>query len=625
MSPPEKPDEKFEKLLEYLRQSRGFDFGAYKSPSLKRRIAKRMRSIKIARYPDYVDYLEVHPEEFSILFNTILINITAFFRDPPAWEYLSDTIIPRIIAGKAADEPIRVWSAGCASGEEVYSIAILLAEALGRNEFRKRAKIYATDVDEEALTTARQATYTAEELSPVADNLREKYFDIVKDSYVFKPELRRVVIFGRHDLVQDAPISRLDLLVCRNTFMYFNTETQNRVLGRFNYALNASGFLFLGKSEMLLARSALFTPVDLKHRIFAKCAPMSLRDRLLVFTQTSDMDGDLNNHVSGNALIRDAAFEAGEIPQIVIDSSGTLLLANQPARQLFKVEEKDLGRPLQDLELSYRPIEVRSLVERCYSERKPITVENVEKREANGQIHYIDVQVTPLEDNAVLLGAAITFKDVTRYHLLEEEAQKARQEAETVNEELEAANEELQSTNEELETTNEELQSTNEELETTNEELQSTNEELETMNEELQSTNEELQTMNEELRLRTDELNVANAFLSSILTSLRAGVVVVDKNLTILIWNSIAEEMWGLRADEVKTCSLFNLDIGLPVNQLRDPIRTALNDGDGAQDLILDAVNRRGRNIKCRVSVGPFKAANGERQGAVIMMEEMGM
>src|SRR6185436_9147783 len=351
MSRPEKPDQQFDSLLEYLRHSRGFDFSGYKSPSLKRRIVKRMQSVKMESYPDYIYYLEVHPEEFAILFNAILINITAFFRDLPAWEYLSETIIPRIASSKAADEPIRVWSAGCASGEEVYSIAMLFAEVLGKEDFRKRLKIYATDVDEEALTSARQAAYTTQQMGPVPENYREKYFDGAKDRYTFKPELRRSIIFGRHDLVQDAPMSRLDLLVCRNTLMYFNTETQNRILGRFNYALNVNGFLLLGKSEMLLARSALFAPVDLKQRVFAKSAPMNLRDRLLVFAQSGAMGGDLNNQVGSHALIRDAVFEAGEIPQIVIDTAGNVILINQQARQRFKLEQKDLGRPLQDLEV----------------------------------------------------------------------------------------------------------------------------------------------------------------------------------------------------------------------------------------------------------------------------------
>jgi two-component system CheB/CheR fusion protein len=208
---------------------------------------------------------------------------------------------------------------------------------------------------------------------------------------------------------------------------------------------------------------------------------------------------------------------------------------------------------------------------------------------------------------------------------LEDEVRRARQEAETTSEELQTTNEELQSTNEELQTTNEELQSTNEELETTNEELQSSNEELETMNEEMQSTNEELQTINDELRQRTDELNISNAFLNSILSSLRGGVIVVDAKLMVTLWNPGAEDLWGLKFDEVKGQSLVNLDIGLPVGKLRNPIQTCLIDGAGQQELILDAVNRRGRKITCRVSINPLANQQGQRLGAIIMMEEMGM
>jgi len=224
-----------------------------------------------------------------------------------------------------------------------------------------------------------------------------------------------------------------------------------------------------------------------------------------------------------------------------------------------------------------------------------------------------------------MLGVCITFNDVTQLHKLEDDVRRARQEAETSNEELQTTNEELQSTNEELQTTNEELQSTNEELETTNEELQSSNEELETMNEEMQSTNEELQTINDELRQRTDELNQSNAYLNSILASLRGGVAVVDTRLAISMWNSGAEDLWGLRFDEVKGHSLVNLDIGLPVGKLRNPLQACLADGAGQQELILDAVNRRGRKIKCRISINPLANLHGQRLGAIIMMEEMGM
>jgi two-component system, chemotaxis family, CheB/CheR fusion protein len=625
MSPAEARDAKFEDLLEYLRHSRGFDFTGYKRPSLTRRIDRRMQSLGIEAFADYVDYLEVHPEEFTALFNTILINVTSFFRDPAAWECVAERVIPRLISGKAAGEGIRIWSAGCATGEEAYSAAMLLCEAMGREEFKRRVKVYATDVDEEALTIARQATYTEKEIQAVPDAMRHRYFESAGGRYVFQAELRRSVIFGRHNLVQDAPMSRLDLLICRNVLMYFNAETQARIVGRFNYALNNDGCLFLGKAEMLLMHSNLFSPLEMRYRIFCKQTQVSLRDRLLVFGQSAASGADVNHSINRHVRLRNASFEFGEIPQVLIDTDGVLLLANHQARQLFDVDQKDLGRPFQDLELSYRPLELRSLIEQAYTERRIITLANVEKHFKNNSSRYFDVHVMPLFEGETPSGVCITFNDVTSYHKLEDEVLKARQESETVHEELQAANEELQSTNEELETTNEELQSTNEELETTNEELQSTNEELETMNEELQSSNEELQTINDEHRERTEELNEANTFLNSILSSLRGGVVVVDKDFNILVWNYLAEDLWGLRSDEVKGQSLFTLDIGLPVSQLRHAIRASTSDGGDMQELILDAVNRRGRNIKCRVTVNPFRPVPGDRQGAVIMMEEMGM
>src|SRR6266571_2262179 len=479
---------------------------------------------------------------------------------------------------------------------------MLMAEALGKEAFRQRVKIYATDVDEDALATARQAGYGAKEIQPVPEEFRQKYFDAVGSRYVFNSDLRRSVIFGRHDLVQDAPMSRLDLLVCRNTLMYFNAETQGRILSRFHYALNADGFLFLGKAEVLLIQSSLFTPVELKCRIFSKSPQITMRDRLLVFAQTGAAT-EVNNHASRHVRLRDSAFDIGQTAQLVVDANGNLVLANQQARQLFSVDSRDLGRPFHDLELSYRPVELRSLIERANAERKVITAANVEQRFKNGDPRYLDVAVTPLQDNGVSIGVCISFNDVTRYQRLEEDIQRAKQDAETVNEELQTANEELQSTNEELETTNEELQSTNEELET--------------MNEELQSTNEELNTINEELRERTDELNHSNAFLNSILSSLRGGVVVVDRNNNVLIWNYLAEDLWGLRAEEIKGQSLMNLDIGLPVGQLREPIRACLSQETDKQEMILDAVNRRGRSIKCRVAITPFRGPKGEPQGAM--------
>jgi two-component system CheB/CheR fusion protein len=260
----------FEVLLEFLKTSRGFDFTGYKRASLERRVRRRMEQIECTSFGDYLDYLEVHPDEYEQLFNTILINVTEFFRDPPAWEYLRDTALPRLLAAKPTDDPIRVWSAGCATGQEAYTLAMVLAELLGPDAFRERVKIYATDVDEDALSVARHGTYGPKEMESLPEELRERYFQQSDQHFAFRKDLRRTLIFGRNNLVSDAPISRLDVLVCRNTLMYLNSETQGRILRHFHFALREDGVLMLGRSEMMISHRDLFGMDDMKKRIFRK-------------------------------------------------------------------------------------------------------------------------------------------------------------------------------------------------------------------------------------------------------------------------------------------------------------------------------------------------------------------
>jgi two-component system CheB/CheR fusion protein len=448
----------------------------------------------------------------------------------------------------------------------------------------------------------------------VSPELRSKYFETAGGRFVFRPDLRRAVIFGRHDLVKDAPISRLDLLVCRNTLMYFNVETQSRILARFHFALNDTGVIFLGKAEMLLTRTNLFNPKHLKHRIFAKVSKPALRDRLLIVAQGGNLE--INNHFVSHVLLRDAAFDTAQMAQVVLDLHGSIWLINQEARTIFGLLPQDVGRPFYELDLSYRPVELRSHIEQTYTTLRAQHLTNIERSLPDGKTQFLDVHLVPLVDtDSILLGVSITFHDVTHHRRLQAELGKSRQE-------LETAYEELQSTNEELETTNEELQSTVEELETTNEELQSTNEELETMNEELQSGNEELQTINDELRERTDEVNRARALLESILASLHVAAVAVDANLNILIWNAEANNLWGLSEDEVQDQSFMNLDIGLPIEQLRIPMRAVLSGRSAFQEVVLEATNRRGRTMQCRVTCAPLVGPERDTQGVILLMEE---
>jgi two-component system CheB/CheR fusion protein len=604
----------FEALLDFLKRNRGFDFTGYKRTTLQRRVTKRMEDVNVKSYAQYLTLLEADAGEFTQLFNTLLINVTRFFRDDTAWDALANEVLPALLARKPDRSPIRVWSAGCASGEEAYSLAMLLAERLGIEEFRERVKIYATDVDDDALASARAAIYTERQTEGVPEALRERYFDRVDGRFIFTKELRRGVIFGRNDLVQDAPISRIDLLVCRNCLMYFNAPTQTAILARFHFALADGGVLFLGRAETLLTHTNAFVPVDLKRRIFTKVPRMPLRDRLYISTQAAIADG-LDS--SPAMRLRDAAFEAAGEAQLVIDRDGRLSMANEQARLLFGLVRADLGRMIQDLELSYRPVELRSLIEQAYAEHRAVEVRDVLWRpQSAAEDRWVQVLITPLTDGVgAPLGVSVLFNDVTVARRLQTELEESKQS-------LETAYEELQSTNEELETTNEELQSTVEELETTNEELQSTNEELETMNEELHSINEELQTVNDELRRRSDELNEVNAFLEALFTSLRGGVAVLDREMRVLVWNARAEELWGVRSEEATDTFFFNLDIGLPVDQLVAPVRGVLSGQQAQAEVVLDAVNRRGRALQCRVDVTPLLSAEGQLRGAILVMEE---
>ncbi|WP_329046634.1 PAS domain S-box protein [Amycolatopsis sp. NBC_01488] len=605
-------DDEFEAVLAYLKESRGFDFTGYKRTSLMRRVQRRMSQVGAEGYADYIDQLQVNADEFVALFNTILINVTGFFRDPDAWEYLREQVIPALLAERSPEEPIRVWSAGCAAGQEAYSLAIAFADAIGVDAFRQRVKIYATDVDDEALSQARHAAYTPAELVGVPEDKVEAYFEQQGSRYLFRKDLRRSVIFGRNDLVQDAPISRIDLLVCRNTLMYFNADTQTKILERFHFALAPRGMMFLGKAEMLLSHTRIFEPLDLKRRVFRKVAnsPVGYQ-HFASHGYPVRRAGD----VSGLDELREHAFSASPVAQIVVTGEEVTALINRQAEIAFGLSERDIGRKLWDLDVSYRPVALRPYVEQARLERRSLRIKDVEWRRAGDTVWY-EVHVNPLlGKEKSLLGVSVVFHDVSWARLLLTELEHA-------NRKLESAYEELQSTNEELETTNEELQSTVEELETTNEELQSTNEELETMNEELHSTNDELQTINDVLRDRSVELDELNDFLESVLTSIQAGIVVIDTEMRIKAWNRGAEDLWGVRREEAEGTHLLNLDIGLPLGELRPMVRDALGDADSRAELVLDAINRRGRAVVVRLVCSALRGPSGNSGGALLMMEE---
>jgi two-component system, chemotaxis family, CheB/CheR fusion protein len=397
-------------FLDYLKQNHGYDLTVYKHTTLQRRLGVRMRQIEISNYGRYLDYIKHHPDELARLLDTVFINFTDFFRDPDAWEYLADEVIPKIINNKKPHEPIRIWSASCASGEEAYTLALLFVEALGMEQYLQRVQIYATDVDESALRQARQHRYTNSDVASVPPTLLNKYFEPTPQGYVFNPMLRRRVIFARHNLLEDAPISKLDLLVCRNTLMYFNQEAQVKILIRFHFALKNFGFMFLGRAETLVSRSVLFAPTSIKHRIFSKRAKLESNDILMLGKK--NYQANINKPLESEEVWQ-SAFETHPIAQLILAQNGTLIGANASARTLLNVSANDVKYPLQKLPLATEFAKLNLQIEQTLQNHRQVSVKNVQWTTAES-VYELDIDIVPISDsNRKFLGASITFSNVT--------------------------------------------------------------------------------------------------------------------------------------------------------------------------------------------------------------------
>ncbi len=498
---------------------------------------------------------------------------------------------------------------GLRLGEEAFSLAIVLHDLLGDDAYRRRVKIYATDVDEQALATARAGVFSARALEPIGTDRRDRYFTPEgADAFRFRSELRPSLIFGRHDLLRDAPISRVLLLSCRNVLMYLTPDSQRRVLERFSFALHPAGLLVLGKAEMLLTQSQLFLPVSLPQRVFR--ARRSASRSQLAALAVGGPGGDLERR-----RYTDAAFDAAPSAQVVLDEEGRVTLVNQRAQRHLPVAAGDVGRPFHELEVSQHPAELRGTVSAVQVAREVVELKDVPVLRGSAPGTHWDIRITPLEEDGQLLGVQLVYEDASERHGL-------RERLGGLHAELATAHEELESSSEELETTNEELQSAVEELETTNEELQSTNEELETMNEELQSTNEELQTLNDELRERTSEVDQSNRYLQAIVEGLEVALVVVDLDGRVQLWNSGAERLTGHRSFEAEGVPLAQLDLTFRDEEVALALRQVLHRGQARAELETSARNRFGDQHVRRLLVLPLRERTGEVTGAALTITE---
>src|SRR6266567_4703285 len=549
----EKTEDVLRGILEQVSRQARMDFRPYKTSTIMRRLMRRMMVTRNRSMRDYLEHLRTYPEEVGELVKAFLINVTQFFRDPNAFAYLKSDVLPKLIAqARERDHILRFWTAGCATGEEPYSLAMLLTDLLGSELLEWSVKIFATDLDEAAINFARRGLYSENLLKGVPAEYRDRFFEHVDHGYRISKMLRQMVIFGQQDLSRSAPFPRIDFVLCRNVLIYFTPELQDYVLNQFAFSLSPGGYLFLGKAETVRPNQSYYELVN-KHWKVYHCTGNAL-PRVgrpgLPDTRMQRVDGHTFNH-PGKTVGKHSPdqelpppLELGQLRRFnelllrflptgvaVIDRSYHLLTANGAARRLLGLRE--IGSD-QDFLHAVRGVpyaEVRTAIDAVFRERTTVTLPEVELDiTAGGNGRFIALSLAPMQIEAGSPElAAVSVTDVTeqvqtRRQLEAVQAEQnqlmnalgsANKRLNDVNKELLDSNEELQVANEELVLTHEELQASIEEFETTNEELQATNEELETNNEELQATNEELETTNEELRERTSELQELAAVLES--------------------------------------------------------------------------------------------------------------
>ena len=586
----ERTEDVLHDILEQVSRQASIDFRPYKTSTILRRIGRRMAVTHNQSIREYSDYLKLHSEEVGELVKAFLINVTQFFRDADAFAYLQSDVLPVLIArARQRDHVLRFWTAGCATGEEPYSLAMLLTDLLGAELPEWSVKIFATDLDEAAITFARRGLYSENLLKGVPHEYLERFFERVDHGYRISKTLRQMIIFGQQDLSHSAPFPHIDLVLCRNVLIYFTPELQDYVLNQFAFSLNPNGFLFLGKAETVRP-TQLFYELENKHwkvyRCIGNALPSSSQHSLSELRMPS-LKGNVMNRslrpagrTHSDQEPQPLALEIGQLRRfnelllrflplgvVIIDRTYHILTANSSARRLLGLRDVAVD---QDFLHTVRGIPyhgIRAAIDSAFREHNFITLPEVELEVSsggNGRFVSLSIALMQLETGLPDL-AAISVSDVTdqvqirrQLESVQAEQSQLMQELGTankrlsdMNKELMDANEELQVANEELMLTHEELQASIEEFETTNEELQATNEELETNNEELQATNEELETTNEELRARTNELEELTTILGNERVRLSEIVELAPFYILVLRGPDLTVEAYNPRYDRL--------------------------------------------------------------------------
>src|SRR5499427_7803833 len=622
---PKIDEELLRRILAHLRVRTGHDFSKYKRSTVLRRIARRMQVTRTDDLREYYEILREKGDEAQALLGDLLISVTTFFRDQDAFEALRTQVLPDMFEGKHPTDHIRVWVSGCATGEEAYSVAMLLLEEAGKHEFRPTVQVFGSDLDARALAVAREGRYPGSIEADVSEDRLRRFFTREGDGYHVRQELRDIILFAVHDLLKDPPFSRVDLISCRNVLIYLDRDLQEQVCITVHYALNPGGFLLLGSSATADNPPGLFRSIDRNTRIYKSMIQSGDKPRLLprLFGPIGirEQTGLIARHVSPSVALNEAALHRRAIekvapPSILVDETHRVIHLSENAGRYVMPSGGSLSGDVVDLARPELRFELRSALHRVFEQRQPTLTLPIMVR-FNGAPHRVHIQVKAADANdaAVPPHALVMFIEgeavdesllpPDQHHANDEVVRRLRQE-------LELTQSRLRTVREESDAANEELRAANEELQSINEEYRSTSEELETSKEELQSINEELQTVNSELKLKLEAISRAHSDLQNLMAATDFGTLFLDSGLRIKRFTDGVTDLFSVTpADEGRPITDFAHQ--LEYNDLIKDARCVLVD---LAPIRREVRSRNGRWFDIRLR--PYRTMDDKIDGVVI-------
>jgi two-component system CheB/CheR fusion protein len=576
-----------QQILSSIKHQTGHDFSLYKPNTISRRIQKRLDILQISSLSDYIFYLHHHPMEINILFKELLINVTNFFRDPEAFDVLKKQLLDKILNNKSPGSDLRIWIPGCSTGEEAYSIAMIIYECMHDLKCAFNVQIFGTDIDEDAIEVARAGLFPQSIRQDITPERLERFFVIDHGLYKISPDIRKMIIFALQNIIKDPPFTKLDLLSCRNLLIYLSAKLQKRILPLLHYSLKTNGLLFLGTSETLGGSADFFSIINKKWNIFQrKQGSSSFKSTRYVPSQSqlseiisekiteknmTEIEPSLSN------LIKNILLKYYTPACVVVDEKGTIVYVYGRTSRFLEFAPGEARLLFLDMIRPELKSKIHSAIVKATTQKKEVIINNLQLKTQN-EIKYVHVKVRPLIETELFKGKLVLIIFEEMLMPLVEQPDKTtgrKNKLGQLEQELKYTKENLQTTIEELETSNEELKSSNEELQSTNEELQSTNEEIETSKEELQSLNEELSTVNAELENRIEQLSSANDDIKNLLDNTEIATIFLDKNLCIKRFTPKATEIVNLISTDVGR-PLGHIVSNLTYEDLVDDARTVL-------------------------------------------------